>query len=1093
MTVRLIGTPYGAPAFRALHAVLADHKRQDPLAPVTILAPSTIAGTVARRYLARSLRAGGTAGGCPSATGVAGIRVTTIVRLAEQLAAPTMGARRPATGPVVSAAWRAALDADSGGLFAPVKDHPATVTALLRAHRELRDLTAAQLDAVAGAGALPEAVVTLHRTVTGSLLMSWYDATDLLRAATEVVAAGRARLAEHGAFLLFLPQDLSNAESAVVRALAAAADLAVVAGRTGVERADDAIDRTLRRIGVDPALDKPRPPTGHRVRHASDSDEEVRLVVRDVVAALRDSPADRIAVLYTSADPYARLIHEQLAGAGIAVNGPGVQPVGERAIARGLVGVLRLVRDVGPDGRPEMPRAALFGALSGAPTCADLGSGSPTVSAATTGAGMPAVTAPGSAGRASDDRRPRVPAARWERLSRAAGVVTGDDWDTRLARFAAERRAAADLERSRETPSAGRIDAAERDAAGADELRRFAGRLRGRLAAATRLTDWAALSTWAVELFADLYGVSGGESESRLPADELYAAAAVEGVLTGLAALADVESTTSASALIEVVEQELATALPRVGRFGDGVFVGPLSAAVGLDLDRTFVVGLAEDAYPGRLHPDPLLSPSARAASGGALPAERDRLNAAHRHLLAAFASAPWVQASFPRGNLRRSTDRLPSRWLLWTLRRLTGRDDLAATDWESVPSAQIVEAPSFAAALLHGDASDVLATEQEWRVRAMSSGRQLDDPAIAAGLTTVRARQSTEFTRFDGNLCGAGDLPDFRAGIRTVSPTALESYADCPHGYFVRGMLGIEPIEQPEQTISISALDIGNLVHQAMDTLVTEFAGRLPGFGEPWRPEHRDRLAEIASDLARGYENSGATGHPRLWEHERRRILDDLAAMLADDDSYRREQDAEVVASELTFGRNGWPPVGVPVPGGTVLMVGSADKVDRTRDGVLLVTDIKTGGSQRYTVIGTDPVAAGTRLQLPVYAHAARQQLNARQVRAQYWFVRKDRFKRIPIVLDDEVERTYAHTLDVLVRGIAAGLFPAKAPEAADFAWVQCPYCNPDGLGHADARERWERKRLDPALADLVALIDPGAAAGDEIATIGDMAVNEP
>ena len=45
------------------------------------------------------------------------------------------------------------------------------------------------------------------------------------------------------------------------------------------------------------------------------------------------------------------------------------------------------------------------------------------------------------------------------------------------------------------------------------------------------------------------------------------------------------------------------------------------------------------------------------------------------------------------------------------------------------------------------------------------------------------------------------------------------------------------------------------------------------------------------------------------------------------------------------------------------------------------------------------------------------------------------------------------------------------------DFAsWVQCPYCNPDGLGHGEVRTRWERKRLDPTLLRLVRLIDPSA-----------------
>ncbi len=61
---------------------------------------------------------------------------------------------------------------------------------------------------------------------------------------------------------------------------------------------------------------------------------------------------------------------------------------------------------------------------------------------------------------------------------------------------------------------------------------------------------------------------------------------------------------------------------------------------------------------------------------------------------------------------------------------------------------------------------------------------------------------------------------------------------------------------------------------------------------------------------------------------------------------------------------------------------------------------------------------------------------------------------------------------------GIAGGLFPAKAPEQADFSWVQCQYCNPDGIGHGEVREGWERKRGNAVLAELVNLIDPEVTA---------------
>jgi hypothetical protein len=45
----------------------------------------------------------------------------------------------------------------------------------------------------------------------------------------------------------------------------------------------------------------------------------------------------------------------------------------------------------------------------------------------------------------------------------------------------------------------------------------------------------------------------------------------------------------------------------------------------------------------------------------------------------------------------------------------------------------------------------------------------------------------------------------------------------------------------------------------------------------------------------------------------------------------------------------------------------------------------------------------------------------------------------------------------------------------------VQCPYCNPDGIGHSENRERWEHKRADPVLRELITLIDPAGVPCDD------------
>lgn len=55
MTTPVLSTAYGAAALDALRMVVAEAKRDDPMAPVTVLFPNNRAGIVARRHLAHGL------------------------------------------------------------------------------------------------------------------------------------------------------------------------------------------------------------------------------------------------------------------------------------------------------------------------------------------------------------------------------------------------------------------------------------------------------------------------------------------------------------------------------------------------------------------------------------------------------------------------------------------------------------------------------------------------------------------------------------------------------------------------------------------------------------------------------------------------------------------------------------------------------------------------------------------------------------------------------------------------------------------------------------------------------------------------------
>jgi len=79
---------------------------------------------------------------------------------------------------------------------------------------------------------------------------------------------------------------------------------------------------------------------------------------------------------------------------------------------------------------------------------------------------------------------------------------------------------------------------------------------------------------------------------------------------------------------------------------------------------------------------------------------------------------------------------------------------------------------------------------------------------------------------------------------------------------------------------------------------------------------------------------------------------------------------------------------------------------------------------------------------------------------------------------LDTQLEEIYRSALETLSTGIRDGQFIARPPASDDFAWVQCAYCNPDGVGYGHVRTASERKRTDAALAELFGLLDPSVLA---------------
>ena len=313
------------------------------------------------------------------------------MRVAELLAAPALAAtgRRPLSPSFAAEAVHAALAADPGP-FERVADHPSTARSLASTFRDLAHggVTPERAGALVDAGPRAAAVARLYADVAARTV-DFYDEPELLLTAAAAVATNSDALDEHGHLVCWLPGELGFAEEEFVRALLHGGRASVILGLTGDGEVDGLRAREVaERLAASsaPAAPAPAVPVGTRILSAPDPEDEVRAVARRI-AALADAgePLHGVAVLYRLDEPYARLVPEVLGAAGIAWNGPSPRRLSDSVVARVLLGVLGL-------GEHDLARDEVAAWMTSGPV------------------------------RDPADGK-RIPAARWDAVSREAGVV----------------------------------------------------------------------------------------------------------------------------------------------------------------------------------------------------------------------------------------------------------------------------------------------------------------------------------------------------------------------------------------------------------------------------------------------------------------------------------------------------------------------------------------------------------------------------------------------------------------------------------------------------------------------------------------------
>jgi hypothetical protein len=228
-----------------------------------------------------------------------------------------------------------------------------------------------------------------------------------------------------------------------------------------------------------------------------------------------------------------------------------------------------------------------------------------------------------------------------------------------------------------------------------------------------------------------------------------------------------------------------------------------------------------------------------------------------------------------------------------------------------------------------------------------LASAESLDFAAAGRRLLRMRELNHDRASPWWGLV----SLPRSLLERLTVSPTALETWAECPYRYYLSKVLRVERLRRPEEEEDVSPLDLGQLVHKVLETLVQqEFIESESGSSDT-----ADDVASLERRLARLQEAAR-----RLIEDEFKKLARGRWASPYGEKLLKRRVltavETACAVNEILLASLGCSPAKVELPldphriqssetGVQLELRGRIDRVDRDFAGRrLVVIDYKTG-----------------------------------------------------------------------------------------------------------------------------------------------------
>ena len=411
--------------------------------------------------------------------------------------------------------------------------------------------------------------------------------------------------------------------------------------------------------------------------------------------------------------------------------------------------------------------------------------------------------------------------------------------------------------------------------------------------------------------------------------------------------------------------QRPATLLREAG----GVLFAPMHTLHGLRFAHVFVGGLAEGEFPAPRRTGALLDRRGREvllAGGLDLPPEP---RAAEEELWATVSSRADTSTS------------------LWLPRfDEGGRPRAASWYWQDVASAPGAAPVDEPTAVRPEDAASLrelaVSLSSRWREGEQRRPRDLDAwPLVVRTAAPIeqRRRSFAAAGTHEGDLRGIAASPAVErlTGESAYwSASRLESYRTCAFQFFGRYALRLNEVE--DEHVEADAATRGTVVHDILEDAL----GPLAAEDRALLPETLDEaVGRVRGEGRRLWVSAPERhtfGRAALWRFEWETTVEEIVGLLQREAAENARLGVERVAGlELRIDTT-MPGVEPPMR-----LTGNIDRADAGA-GFIQIVDYKTGRG-----ISRTDVDAGRRLQLQLYAIAAREQLGAERLVARYAYTR--------------------------------------------------------------------------------------------------------